>query len=111
MKKSDLKVLANSLRKLGQDAMDIAALLDGATEAPAPAVAESPAPVEKEAPVPAKVWTLEEVRAILAEKARKGYRSEVKALLSKHGAAQLSDISDSEVLATLVAEAEGFGSE
>ena len=111
MKKSDLKVLANSLRKLGQDAIDIAALLDGTTEAPAPAVAEAPAPVEEEAPVPVKVWTLEEVRAILAEKSRKGYRSEVKALLTKHGAAQLSAISDPEVFTALVAEAEGFGSE
>ena len=57
-----------------------------------------------------KVYSKEEVRAILADKSRAGYRAEVKALLTAHGAKQLSDITDPEDLAKLVAEAEVIGS-
>ena len=45
--------------------------------------------------------TLEEARAVLADKARKGFRSEVKALLTAHGAKQLSDITDPAELGAL----------
>ena len=51
----------------------------------------------------------EDVRAVLAEKARTGYRAEVKALLTKHGVKQLSDITDPEEYATLMKEAGGIG--
>jgi hypothetical protein len=37
---------------------------------------------------PVKTATLEEVRAVMTEKSRIGYRAEVKALLTAHGAAQ-----------------------
>ena len=50
--------------------------------------------------------TYEEVRAILAEKSRTGFRAEVKAILTKHGVAQLSDVKDPSVFAAIVAEAE-----
>ena len=46
---------------------------------------------------------------MLAEKARTGYRAEVKALLTKHGVKQLSDITDPEEYATLMTEAEEIG--
>ena len=58
---------------------------------------------------PAKVYTYEEVRAILAEKSRTGYRAEVKALLTAHGVKQLSDVKSPEEFAAIVAEAEVIG--
>ena len=52
-----------------------------------------------------KPLTLEEVRAVLAEKSRAGHTAEVKELLNKHGADKLSDINPSEYPA-LLADAE-----
>ena len=52
--------------------------------------------------------TLEQVRAVLADKSRHGYTAEVKALLHQHGADKLSDIAQSEYEA-LLAEAEALG--
>ena len=55
---------------------------------------------------PEKVYTFEEARAVLAEKARSGFRAEVKALLAKRNVEQLSDITDPAELTALVMEAE-----
>ena len=52
--------------------------------------------------------TLEEVRAILAEKSRAGYTAQVKALLQAHGAATLSGVDPSEYNA-LIRETEALG--
>ena len=106
MKKKEMTVLIEGLRKLSTDLMEIADQLSGtpATKAEEP----QPQPPAKEE-VPAKAYTKEEVRAILADKSRSGYRAEVKALLTAHGAKQLSDITDPEELAALVAEAEVIG--
>ena len=52
--------------------------------------------------------TLEQVRAVLADKSRHGYTAAVKALLRQHGADKLSDIAPSEYEA-LLAEAEALG--
>ena len=52
-----------------------------------------------------KPLTLEEVRAVLAEKSRAGHTAEVKELLNKHGADKLSEIDSSEYPA-LLADAE-----
>ena len=52
-----------------------------------------------------KPLTLEEVRAVLAEKSRSGHTEEVRALLNKHGADKLSEIAPAEYPA-LLAEAE-----
>lgn len=57
-----------------------------------------------------KTLTLEEVRAVLADKSRSGYSSEVRELLKKHGADRLSEIDPSEYVAVAV-EAEVIGSE
>ena len=110
MKKKDISVLIEGFRKLSQDAAEIADLLSG-TEAPAkkPEVAAEPVPEPAAEETPAKVYSKEEVRAILADKSRSGFRAEVKALLTAHGAKQLSDITDPEELAALVAEAEVIG--
>ena len=50
----------------------------------------------------------EQVRKLLAEKARTGYRAEVKALLTKHGVKQLSDITDPGEYYEIMIEAEAF---
>lgn len=64
---------------------------------------------EVETKNPAPAATLEQVREIMAEKARTGYRAEVKALLTTHGAKQLSDITDPVELGVMMAEAEKIG--
>ena len=52
-----------------------------------------------------KPLTLEEVRAVLAEKSRSGHTEEVRGLLAKHGVDKLSEIDPAEY-AALLAEAE-----
>lgn len=54
--------------------------------------------------------SLEDIRAILAEKSRDGYTTQVRALLEKHGAGKLSEIDPSKY-AVLLAEAEGLGND
>ncbi len=54
-----------------------------------------------------KPLTLEEVRAVLAEKSRAGHTAEVKELLNKHGADKLSEIDPAEYPA-LLADAEAL---
>ncbi|MFQ7244158.1 MAG: DNA ligase [[Eubacterium] siraeum] len=56
----------------------------------------------------AHTFTLEEVRAKLANKSRQGYTAEVKALLVKYGADKLSAI-DPAKYGELMAEAEVLG--
>ena len=55
-----------------------------------------------------KPLTLEDVRAVLAEKSRNGYTAKIRELLEKHGAAKLSEI-DPKNYAALLAEAEVLG--
>ena len=105
MTKKDKQVLIDGLKMLSADVAELAALLEG-TEAPAK---KQDVPAEEEAPAPAKVYTYEEVRAILAEKSRTGFRAEVKAILTAHGVKQLSDVKTPEEFATIVAEAEVIG--
>ncbi len=110
MTKKEKQVLIDGLRKLSADAAEIAALLESpeakTQKQEAPAKEESPAPVEE---MPAKAYTYEEVRAILAEKSRTGFRAEVKAILTAHGVKQLSDVKAPEEFAAIVAEAEAIG--
>lgn len=72
-----------------------------ALPAPEPEVVDDPAPADE----PAKEYTLEDVRAALAEKSRAGKTDEVKALISKYGADRLSSIDPSNY-AALMADAE-----
>jgi uncharacterized membrane protein (UPF0182 family) len=55
-----------------------------------------------------KPLTLEDVRAVLAEKSRNGHTTKIRELLEKHGAAKLSEI-DPKKYAALLAEAEVLG--
>lgn len=112
MKKKDISILIDGFRRLSADAAEIAELLSG-EETTSKKTAEVQAEPETQAPAaeetPAKVYTFEEVRGILSDKARSGFRAEVKALLTSHGVKQLSDITDPAVFAELVAEAEVLG--
>ena len=51
--------------------------------------------------------TLEQVRAVLADKSRAGFTAQIRSLLQKHGAAKLSEIDPSHY-ADLLKEAEGL---
>jgi hypothetical protein len=62
--------------------------------------------VAKAAPAP--TVTLEQVRAILTEKSRIGYTTQVRELLSRYGATKLSGVDPSEY-AALLADAEVLG--
>ena len=62
-------------------------------------------PESKSSPKP---FTLEEVRAVLAEKSRSGHTAKIRELLEKHGASKLSEI-DPAKYAALLAEAEVLG--
>ena len=65
---------------------------------------ETPAKVPKKE----KTLSLEDVRAVMADKSRKGYTAEVKALLTKRGVSKLSDV-DAKDYAALLAEVEVIG--
>lgn len=59
-------------------------------------------------PAPEKTYSLEEVRAILAEKSRDGFTAQIRDLLLKYGAKKLSEIDPASYKA-LVADAEVLG--
>ena len=61
-----------------------------------------------ETPKEVKTISLEDVRAVMADKSRMGFTAEVKALLTKHGANKLSEV-DVKEYAALLAEAEVIG--
>lgn len=60
------------------------------------------------APAPEKTMSLEEVRAILAEKSRDGFTAQIRDLLLKYGANKLSEL-DPACYKVLVADAEVLG--
>ena len=64
---------------------------------------EQPAPAE-----PAKEITVADVRKLLAEKSRMGYKAEVMELVHKHGADKVSSLKESEY-AAVMKEAEQIG--
>ena len=108
MKKNEMAILIEGLRRLSADALQIADALERKPEEAPVTVAEE-APSESAAKEETKTYSLEEVRRILADKSRSGYRAEVKALLTAHGASRLSDITDPAALSALALEAEVIG--
>lgn len=70
----------------------------------------NPAAIETAPAKSEMVYTKEDVRAVLAEKASAGYRAEVKALLGKYGAAQLKEV-DPKNYTSLMEEAQVIGNE
>ncbi len=99
----DIRSLADSLQAvataLGQSAPE-----DTGAPAPTPATPPAPAPADP----PPKAITLEEVRAVLAERSHDGYTAEVRGLLQKYGAEKLSGV-DPKHYAALLKDAEVLG--
>ena len=98
-KMSEMEATIRELRDIASSINDIANRLTGAfsgTEEAAPA------------PEPEKALTLEEVRAILAEKSRDGFTAQIRGLLQKYGATKLSEV-DPTRYGGLVADAEVLG--
>lgn len=92
--------LRNAAQSLNAVADSLTALFSGC---------EPETPIQQTPPAPKhKPITLEQVRAVLAEKSRDGHTAEVRVLLEKHGAAKLSAIDPKEYTALLV-EAEALG--
>ena len=90
---TDLIVLAEDLQEL----VDVMELTEQVSQVPEPIqkIPESP-------PV-----TLEEVRAVLAQKSNEGKATEIKALLEKYGAQKLSRV-DSAQFGALLSDAEAL---
>ena len=99
----DMRSLADSLQAvataLGQSDPE-----DAAAPAPAPETPPTPA----RAAQPTKAITLEEVRAVLAERSHDGYTDQVRGLLQKYGAEKLSGV-DPKHYAALLKDAEVLG--
>ena len=68
---------------------------------------EKPQTEDAPASPPEPELTLEQVRAVLADKSRAGFTAQIRSLLQKHGAAKLSEIDPSHY-ADLLKEAEGL---
>ena len=86
----------------------VAAPVAAAPVSVAAAPAAPAAPEAAPAPEPEKALTLEEVRAILAEKSRDGFTAQIRDLLLKYGAKKLSEVDPASYKA-LVADAEVLG--
>jgi hypothetical protein len=115
-KMNELSMLIEELRKCGETLISISEELAGMFSG----YAEEKQPVKKTAAKKGKVeelkpevpeekaLTLEDVRAVCADKSRKGFTVDVKAILTKHGADKLSDVNPAEYK-TLLAEVEVLG--
>jgi predicted Zn-dependent peptidase len=97
---SELSLLVKELNQCGETLIGISqslsSMFSSSDEPP-----ETPEPDEK-------AITLEEVRAVLAEKSRDGHTAKIRELLQKYGADKLSEINASDYPA-LLAEAEVLG--
>lgn len=103
---SKIKLLldvVDTIRSLAESLQAIAEAMAGnepAEAAPDALTSAQPKPTKK--PV-----SLEQVRAVLAEKSQAGFTAEVRGLLKKHGAPKLSQIDPANYTA-LLADAEGI---
>ena len=117
-KVSELSMLVDELKKCGETLIGIseglADMFSGTAEEKKPAKKVAPKKKTAEEPKPEpqpkeeKQLSLEDVRAVCADKSRKGFTAEVKAILTKHGADKLSEVDPTEYKA-LLAEVEVLG--
>ena len=98
-KMSELDLCVGELRSAAQSLNTVADSLTALFSGSQPETSVQPT---------SKPLTLEDVRAVLAEKSRNGHTAKVRELLEKHGAAKLSEI-DPQKYAALLAEAEVLG--
>lgn len=105
---SKIKLLLDVVDDLRSLASSIQAVVEAmaGNEPDEAAQSEKPAP-PKEAKPTAKAVTLEQVRAVLADKSQEGFTADVRALLEKYGASKLSQI-DPANYAALLTDAEGL---
>jgi hypothetical protein len=102
-KMSELDLCVSELRNAAQSLNSVADSLTSLFSGSQPRTS-----VQPESKPTSKPLTLEEVRAVLAEKSRNGHTAKIRELLEKHGAAKLSEI-DPKKYAALLAEAEVLG--
>lgn len=98
-KMSEMASAIEDLRKCAATINDAAAWLEDQFTSQNP---ESAEPTSTE-----PMLTLEVVRAVLAEKSRKGHTAQIRTLLQKYGASKLSEIDPSNYKA-LLGDAEGL---
>ena len=104
MTKKQLSEIAGSLRDQAEALKYLAELLEGKETAGEP---QQKPTVEKAPTAQEPKVTLEQVRAVLAEKSRAGLTEKVRELILRHGADRLSAVNPSEY-AALLAEAEAL---
>jgi hypothetical protein len=102
-KMSELDLCVGELRSAAQSLNTVADSLTSLFSGSQPRTS-----VQPESKPTSKPLTLEDVRAVLAEKSRNGHTAKIRELLEKHGAAKLSEI-DPQKYAALLAEAEVLG--
>jgi uncharacterized membrane protein (UPF0182 family) len=98
-KMSELDLCVGELRNAAQSLNTVADSLTALFSGTQPETSVQPT---------SKPLTLEDVRAVLAEKSRNGHTAKIRELLEKHGAAKLSEI-DPQKYSALLAEAEVLG--
>ena len=97
-----MDIVINGLRDLATS------LETAAAKIPLDAEVDEPAPMPKEEPPTLKpTVTLDQVRAVLADKSLAGFTEQIRGLLEKHGAQKLSQI-DPANYAALLADAEAL---
>ena len=102
-KMSELDLCVSELRSAAQSLNTVADSLTSLFSGSQPRTS-----VQPESKPTSKPLTLEDVRAVLAEKSRNGHTAKIRELLKKYGAAKLSEI-DPQKYAALLAEAEVLG--
>lgn len=111
-KTNELSMLVSELQRCGETLVSISeeltAMFSGADEEKAPVKKAGAKKNPADEPKKEKPLTLEDVRAVCADKSRQGFISEVKEILTKHGADKLSEVDPSEYKA-LLAEVEVLG--
>lgn len=105
---TDIRSLADSLQLLVDAMSENAPEEKPAVKVAKPKKIAAKESAEEPAPKEEKPLTLEDVRAVCADKSRKGFTADVKAILTKHGADKLSDVNPAEYKA-LLAEVEVLG--
>lgn len=106
---SELSLVVNELKRCGEALISISESLYDLFSSQDELQESEMIETETSAPEQ-KSMTLEQVRAVLAEKSRAGYTAKVRELLEKHGAEKLSDIDPSQY-PSLILEAEVLGNE
>lgn len=102
-KMSELDLCVGELRNAAQSLNTVADSLTALFSVTQPETSVLPELIPTSKPL-----TLEDVRAVLAEKSRNGHTAKIRELLEKYGAAKLSEI-DPKKYDALLAEAEVLG--